>query len=46
MRSSLQGWQPVYVQDNLGVMSIAFMLPNRDDAVIWRGVRKNGTGAI
>lgn len=30
------------MQDNLGVMSIAFMLPNRDDAVIWRGVRKNG----
>jgi hypothetical protein len=29
-------------QDNLGVMSIAFMLPSRDDAVIWRGVRKNG----
>jgi hypothetical protein len=35
------GWSPVYVDDNLGVMSIGFMLPNQDDAVIWRGPRKN-----
>jgi len=26
----------------LGVMSIGFMLPSEDDAVIWRGPRKNG----
>ena len=26
----------------LGVMSIGFMLPKEDDAVIWRGPRKNG----
>ncbi|KAL8124243.1 hypothetical protein AgCh_012038 [Apium graveolens] len=37
------GWSPVYVESNLGVMSIGFMLPNPDDAVIWRGPRKNGT---
>mmetsp|Transcript_1130 Transcript_1130/g.2662 ORF Transcript_1130/g.2662 Transcript_1130/m.2662 type:complete len:381 (-) Transcript_1130:209-1351(-) len=36
------GWSPVYVEDNLAVMSIGFMLPNPDDAVIWRGPRKNG----
>lgn len=36
------GWSPVWVSDNLGVMSIQFMLPNRDDAVIWRGPKKNG----
>jgi Mrp family chromosome partitioning ATPase len=36
------GWSPVWVMDNLGVMSIQFMLPNRDDAVIWRGAKKNG----
>lgn len=36
------GWEPVWVADNLGVMSIQFMLPNRDDAVIWRGPKKNG----
>lgn len=36
------GWSPVYVEDNLGVMSIGFMLPDPDEAVIWRGPRKNG----
>lgn len=36
------GWSPVWVSDNLGVMSVQFMLPNRDDAVIWRGAKKNG----
>lgn len=35
------GWSPVYVESNLGVMSIGFMLPNPDDAVVWRGPRKN-----
>lgn len=36
------GWSPVWVLDNLAVMSIQFMLPNRDDAIIWRGPKKNG----
>ncbi|RUS20124.1 hypothetical protein BC937DRAFT_86312 [Endogone sp. FLAS-F59071] len=36
------GWQPVYLQDNLAVMSIGFMLENPDDVVIWRGPKKNG----
>ncbi|KAF2138853.1 uncharacterized protein K452DRAFT_328607 [Aplosporella prunicola CBS 121167] len=36
------GMEPVWVADNLGVMSVQFMLPNRDDAVIWRGPKKNG----
>ncbi|KAM1130057.1 hypothetical protein ACFX19_045459 [Malus domestica] len=35
------GWSPVYVEQNLRVMSIGFMLPDPDDAVIWRGPRKN-----
>ena len=43
-------WSPVWVDrgdigpdvDNLAVMSVQFMLPNRDDAVIWRGAKKNG----
>ncbi|KAK3941115.1 P-loop containing nucleoside triphosphate hydrolase protein [Diplogelasinospora grovesii] len=39
---SNQGWSPVWVMDNLAVMSIQFMLPNKDDAVIWRGPKKNG----
>ncbi|PKA47862.1 Cytosolic Fe-S cluster assembly factor NBP35 [Apostasia shenzhenica] len=36
------GWSPIYLDDNLGVMSIGFMLPHPDEAVIWRGPRKNG----
>ncbi|KAL4203558.1 hypothetical protein AMTRI_Chr01g104510 [Amborella trichopoda] len=36
------GWSPVYVESNLGVMSIGFMLPHPDEAVIWRGPRKDG----
>lgn len=39
---SAAGWSPVWVMDNLGVMSIQFMLPNKDDAIIWRGPKKNG----
>lgn len=39
---SAAGWSPVWVADNLCVMSVQFMLPNRDDAVIWRGPKKNG----
>lgn len=39
---SASGWSPVWVADNLSVMSVQFMLPNRDDAVIWRGPKKNG----
>ncbi|KAG5189034.1 nucleotide-binding protein 1 [Tribonema minus] len=42
VHQSAAGWSPVYVEDNLGVMSIGFMLPGSDDAVIWRGPRKNG----
>eukprot|EP00743_Colponemidia_sp_Colp-15_P002118 GILK01002299.1.p1 GENE.GILK01002299.1~~GILK01002299.1.p1 ORF type:complete len:322 (+),score=47.15 GILK01002299.1:52-1017(+) len=42
VHQSAEGWSPVYVEDNLGVMSIGFLLQNQDDAVIWRGPRKNG----
>lgn len=42
IHTSAFGWSPVYVADNLGVMSIQFMLPNQDDAIIWRGPKKNG----
>jgi len=30
------------VDVELGVMSIGFMLPSEDDALVWRGPRKNG----
>jgi Mrp family chromosome partitioning ATPase len=42
VHQSAAGWSPVYVDDNLGVMSIGFMLPNADDAIIWRGPKKSG----
>ena len=28
---------------HLAVMSIAFLLSHRDDAIVWRGPKKNGT---
>jgi Mrp family chromosome partitioning ATPase len=39
---SSSGWTPIYVTENLCVMSTAFMLPSESDAVVWRGPRKNG----
>lgn len=42
IHSSSTGWSPVYVADNLSIMSIAFMLPSPDSSVIWRGPKKNG----
>lgn len=37
-----EGWVPIYADDEkrLAVMSIGFLLKNRDDAVIWRGPKK------
>ena len=42
MHQSAAGWSPVFLQENLGVMSVGFMLPSKTDAVIWRGPKKNG----
>jgi len=42
VHQSNDGWTPVYYEDNLSVMSIGFLLSNKNDAVIWRGPRKNG----
>jgi hypothetical protein len=35
---------PVYVdkEQELGVMSIAFLLDDKDDAIVWRGPKKSG----
>lgn len=42
------GWTPVTVPTEGGgglhVMSIAFLLGRQDDAVVWRGPKKNGMG--
>jgi len=37
-------WVPVYTDKDqrLAVMSIGFLLNNRDDAILWRGPTKNG----
>jgi Mrp family chromosome partitioning ATPase len=39
---SASGWSPIFVQENLSVMSCGFLLESADDAVIWRGPKKNG----
>ena len=38
-----QGWVPVYTDQSqsLGVMSIGFLLSRDDEAVVWRGPKKN-----
>lgn len=43
VHQSNSGWDPVYVDDNLSVMSIGFLLNDPNDAVIWRGAKKHGT---
>lgn len=42
IHQSGSGWSPVYVDDNLSLMSAGFLLPSLDAAVIWRGPKKNG----
>lgn len=40
-----RSWVPVFfdVAQKLAVMSIGFLLQNTDDAVVWRGPKKNGS---
>jgi len=35
------GWSPVFCSENLSVMSIGFLLAESNNAIIWRGVKKN-----
>ncbi|XP_017791092.1 PREDICTED: cytosolic Fe-S cluster assembly factor NUBP1 homolog [Habropoda laboriosa] len=42
VHQSGSGWSPVYIEDNLSLMSIGFLLESPSDAVIWRGPKKNG----
>lgn len=37
-------WVPVFAdkEQRLGVMSISFLLQEQDDAIVWRGPKKNG----
>jgi Mrp family chromosome partitioning ATPase len=42
IHTTASGFTPVWASDTLAVMSIQFMLPTEDSAVIWRGPKKNG----
>ena len=42
VHKSSSGWSPVYTLDDIAVMSIDFLLSSEEDAVIWRGAKKNG----
>lgn len=42
VHTSRDGISPIYIKDNLAVMSIGFFLQKEHDAVIWRGPKKNG----
>lgn len=42
VHQSGSGWSPVFVEENLSLMSAGFLLPSPDAAVIWRGPKKNG----
>lgn len=42
VHQSGSGWSPIFVDENLSVMSIGFLLSSPDDAIIWRGPKKNG----
>jgi Mrp family chromosome partitioning ATPase len=39
---SASGWSPVFLTDNLSVMSCGFLLESADTSVVWRGTKKNG----
>ena len=36
------GWEPVWVRENCAVVSAGLMLENPEEAIIWRGSKKNG----
>jgi Mrp family chromosome partitioning ATPase len=42
MIGSPQGMIPIYLYPNLKVLSMAFLLPNTDAPVVWRGPLKHG----
>src|SRR3989338_4569111 len=39
---SSSGWSHVYAEEGLAVMSVGFLLESREQAVVWRGPKKNG----
>jgi Mrp family chromosome partitioning ATPase len=41
VHSTAEGWSPVFVNEHISVMSVGFLLPDPDSAVIWRGPKKH-----
>ena len=41
LEPSSDGMTPIMVYENLAVMSVAFVLPNNHDPIIWRGPLKH-----
>jgi len=42
IHESSTGWTPIYVRENLALISTSFLLPTPDTPIIWRGPKKNG----
>jgi Mrp family chromosome partitioning ATPase len=41
VHNTAEGWSPVYVDEKISVMSVGFMLPDPDSAIVWRGPKKH-----
>lgn len=41
VHQTAEGWQPIYVDENLCLISMHFLLGDRNEAVVWRGPKKN-----
>lgn len=48
VHQSSEGWIPVYADEeqNLAVMSLGFIIKNREQSVVWRGPKKTGVFKI
>lgn len=42
VHQSMSGWSPIFVDENLCLMSVGFLVSSQDEAVVWRGPKKNG----
>ena len=42
VHDSADGWEPVSVDDNVSMVSMHFLMDNKNEAIVWRGPRKNG----
>ena len=42
LHTSAEGWEPVSVDENVSLVSMHFLMGDKNEAVVWRGPRKNG----